>query len=61
MKVVERVPKEFLASYLRLQSCRLGEINGNLWADSYVSCGDLDSKLKDLEELRLRRYYERLS
>jgi hypothetical protein len=61
MKVLERVPRKFLAGYLRLQSCRLGENTGNLRADNHVDCGDLDSQLKDFEEIRLRRYYERLS
>jgi len=57
----EKRPRTFLAGYLRLQSCRLGGTQGNLWADSHVGCGDLESQMKDFEEIRLRKYYERLS
>lgn len=64
MKVESRtvkMPKNILAGYLRMQSCRLSEIIGNLESDNHLDYSNLENQLKDFEEMRLRMHYEGVS
>ena len=50
MKPMSETQKDFLASYLRLQSGKISELLGNMETDERVDCGYFSNHLKEIEE-----------